>query len=286
MYNIVVSGASSGIGAAIALDLCRNGHKVIVCARRLQRLKELFSAEHKALIVQCDVSDIDSVRGLADFSREHFDSVDVLINCAGIIGAVGPFYTTCPNAWMEAFRVNVFGTYAVSHAMVPMLRNSEHHPRIINFSGGGAFNPFPNMSAYAASKAAIIRLTENQAVELADIGICVNAVAPGFVNTDIHDQVLIAGVDNIGRGYYDEIIRKKADGSAVDISIPVACVNFLLSDAAIGLTGKTLSASFDPWAEPMFSSLIQEINKSDVYTMRRINVRNLSSSDKLKILDR
>jgi len=145
----------------------------------------------------------------------------------------------------------------------------------VNVSGGGAFAPFPNYSAYAVSKAAVVRLTETLAVELAPQGIAVNAIAPGFVATEIHDATLREGVERAGQEHFEQTQRLLRQG-AVPIERVVACLQFLLSDRAEGLTGKTISASFDPWGTPTFTAWIPQMNQSELYTLRRINLGHLA----------
>jgi 3-oxoacyl-[acyl-carrier protein] reductase len=151
--------------------------------------------------------------------------------------------------------------------VLPLLEGSSM-PRIVNLAGGGAFNPFPNYSAYACSKAGVVRLTECLAQELAGRGICINALAPGFVATPIHVATLKAGPERAGREQYD--VTMKGLESGLSAQTAIECVRFLLSASAAGLTGKTLSANFDPWREPYFSSQIAEINRSDLLTLRRV----------------
>jgi len=102
----------------------------------------------------------------------------------------------------------------------------------------------------------------------------VNAVAPGMVATDIHKATLEAGPEKAGTEHYERT-RTAMTVGAVSMEVPVACVRFLLSRAADGLTGKTISASFDPWRKPAFGAHVAEIVQSEVYTMRRINPAHL-----------
>ena len=122
------------------------------------------------------------------------------------------------------------------------------------------------------------------AVEFKDRNIAVNALAPGFVNTEIHAATLAAGPDKAGQEFFEMTKRKAADG-AVPMEVPVACVRYLLSAAADGLTGKTLSASFDPWGTPAFDANIDALNQSDLYTMQRINFPHLPDDPLVPILE-
>lgn len=201
--------------------------------------------------------------------------VDALINGAGAFGAIGRFEATDSEQWFHTIRVNLFGAYLMTKHLLPALTRSGD-PRVVNFSGGGAFGTFPHYSAYAVSKSAVVRLTECLAVELADRRISVNAVAPGFVATAIHDATIAAGPDAAGQTHYERTQALMREG-AVPLELATECVLFLVSPEAHGLTGKTISASFDPWRQPVFSESIPEINASDLYTMRRVNPEHLAA---------
>lgn len=271
--NVIVTGASSGIGEALAKALARDGHTLYICARRGDQL-ERVAAGHPLVHAQvCDVADERQVQDFVAWVKDHTPYVDAVVNCAGWFGAIGPLPTTDSEEWFTVVRVNVFGTYLMTKYALPLLGGSER-PRIVNFAGGGAFGAFKNYSAYAASKAAIVRLTECLAAELADDGIAVNAIAPGFVATEFHRATLAAGPEKAGELHFH---RTKAilDGRGVPIDVPVDCVRFLLSDDANGLTGKTISANFDPWRSGAFRRYVREITESELYTMRRVNIVNL-----------
>ena len=265
--HVITSGASSGIGLALARDLAACGHRLYVCARRADALEEL-AAEYPSIAVRaCDVSDEGQVVQFMDWMREQTTYADALVNCAGVLSPIGEIARTDTEEWWATLRVNLFGTYVMIKHALPLLEGSSM-PRIVNLAGGGAFNPFRNYSAYACSKTAVVRLTECLAQELAERGICVNALAPGFVATPIHRATLEAGPERAGQEQYDVTVKGLESGISAQTAIE--CVRFLLSASATGLTGKTLSANFDPWREPYFSSQIAEINRSDLLTLRRV----------------
>ena len=278
--NIVLTGGGSGIGAAIARILGKDGHKVIICGRRENKLKKTAKSSTNILYKKCDVSNENNVLDFLNFVKSKFNYVDVLINCAGIFGEVNRFDKTDSKLWKKTFEINTFGTYLSTKHFLKLISKS-NKKKIINFSGGGAFSPFPNYSAYAVSKAAVVRFSENLATELKDLGITVNCVAPGFVATALHEATLKAGKEKAGK-HYDVTIEKLKKGS-VPIDTPVNCVKFLISDESNDLTGKTISANFDSWNSDTFKKAIKELNSSDLYALRRVNLVNLDPDDSLRV---
>ena len=126
------------------------------------------------------------------------------------------------------------------------------------FSGGGATGPFPRYDAYAASKAAVVRLAENLAAELVSDRVRVNAVAPGFVVTDMHQTTLAAGAEQVGGAYFDRTARAVASGEGDSPELAASLVSFLMSDDSSGISGKLLSARWDPWNDADISASSRE----------------------------
>jgi len=271
--SIVITGGGSGIGRALARGLARDGHRIIICGRREDKLAETAGDEDNIQWYGCDVSKEESVGAFKKFVSEKFDELEVLINNAGGFGGIGPFYQVDPDSWRSAFESNTFGPFLVTRAMLDLLRKGKEK-KIINLAGGGAFNPMSHYSAYAVSKAGIVRLSENMAVELADEGFMVNCLAPGFVSTEMHQDTLAAGADLAGEQYSQTRRRYIEDDPALGRALD--CVRFLLSPEVSGLSGKTISAGFDPWDIEGFFSLVPAITDSDLYTGRRINIDNLA----------
>jgi|GEM_PF-380453 len=271
--RVVVTGGSSGIGAEIVKALASDGHEVYTCARRRDRLDAVTGGDTIAHGFVCDVGDEAQVKAFVAWVLEQTETVDVLVNCAGAFGSIGPLDLTESDAWFDTIRVNLFGTYAVTKHLLPALARSSD-PRIVNVSGGGAFSPFPNYSAYACSKAAIVRLTECLAAELAPRGIMVNALAPGFIPTEAHEKTLEAGPELAGSLHFRRTRAVLAEGGA-PLTAVVECLEALISPRARGLTGKTISANFDPWRTEAFFERLADITRSDLYTMRRVNIVNL-----------
>ena len=271
--RVVVTGGSSGIGAEIVKALAKDGHQVYTCARRRDRLDAVTEGDTIARSFVCDVGDEAQVRAFAAWIAKQTATIDVLINCAGAFGAIGPVAETDSAAWFDTIRVNLFGTYLVTRQLLPSLTTSPD-PRIVNISGGGAFSPFPNYSAYACSKAAIVRLTECLAAELAPRGIMVNALAPGFIPTEAHEKTLEAGAERAGALHFKRTQAVLAEGGASLVAV-VECLKAMISPRAHGLTGKTISANFDPWRTDAFFERLADITRSDLWTMRRVNIVNL-----------
>ena len=267
--RILIAGASAGIGAALVRALAARGDTVFACARRVDALRGITEGDTVARSRACDVGDESQVRALVGWVAAEVPALDAVIFCAGAFGAIGPVEKTDSDAWWSTLRDNVFGAYLLIKHALPLLERGDHS-RIITFSGGGAFGTFPRYSAYATSKAALVRLTECLAEELKGRGIAVNAVAPGMVATEIHEATLRAGPDQAGREHFERTEAAMAQGG-VPMEVPVACVEFLLSPEADGLTGKTIAAGFDPWRSERFRAHLDEITRSEVYTMRRIN---------------
>jgi NAD(P)-dependent dehydrogenase (short-subunit alcohol dehydrogenase family) len=264
--SIVITGASSGIGAALTRALATDGHELFVCARRTDRLAQVVEGYRSVFHAGCDVGQELEVGSFFRQVGERTNSLDVLIHCAAILGPIGVFDEVNSDQWMAAVRTNLFGAYLVAKNAVPLMQ-VERRPRIILLSGGGAFDPMPRVSAYGVSKAAIVRLVETLAVELAPRNIAVNAVAPGFVATEIHQATLAAGRERAGE-QYDKTVRLVSEWDD-SMDVPIDCVRYMISEAASRLTGKTISARYDPWGEPEFDQRIDQLMASPLYTTQR-----------------
>ena len=148
---------------------------------------------------------------------------------------------------------------------------------VINMSGGGALTAFPHFSAYGASKAAVVRLTETIAEEVKEYNIRINAIAPGAVNTRLLDEALTAG-EACGKEVLDKFKKQKATGGTpVEKAAELAI--FLASDESKGVSGKVISAVWDDWGK--IPLRIKDFQGSSLYTMRRIDEKNFKSVNQL-----
>ena len=134
-------------------------------------------------------------------------------------------------------------------------------------SGGGATGPLPGISAYAASKAAIVRFTETLALEMREWNIDVNAIAPGALMTRLTDQLIAAGSERVGAALHARMVKLKHDGGT-PLSLGAALCGYLAGPESDGLTGRLIAAPWDPW--PFSGEQRREIAESDIYTLRRI----------------
>ena len=204
---------------------------------------------------------------------KNFKKIDVIINCAGIYGEIGRFDKINFKLWKRTIEVNLFGTALICKYFIDLLLKSKTK-KIINFSGGGAFNSFPNFSAYACSKAAVVRFTENLAEEFKRYGVTINCIAPGFNATAMQNDVIKAGKSKVGKNFYHFVKKeiKKNRGQLIDI--PIKCVNFLINNNIKKISGRTISANFDDWSSSTFKKIINNKKNSELFYLRRINLEN------------
>ncbi len=181
----MVTGASRGIGAAIARSLAEAGAAVVLAARSEAEIEslaaELAAAGHQAWPVPCDVTDPAQVARLAEQSAELLGHVDVLVNNAGI-AASAPLKRIRLEDWNRIFAVNVTATFLCTQAFVPGMVERKWG-RVVNVASIAGLSGAAYISAYAASKHAVIGFTRCVAAEVAPAGVTVNAVCPGYVET-------------------------------------------------------------------------------------------------------
>jgi NAD(P)-dependent dehydrogenase (short-subunit alcohol dehydrogenase family) len=269
----IVTGGSHGLGLEIARAYLASGARVLVCARdaaALDRarteLESLAPDPTSVATATVDVSEPEAVEGLVGYALERFSRIHVLVNNAGIYGPKGPTEDVAWDEWERAVRVNLFGSVLCSRAVLPHFR-ANGYGKIIQLSGGGATSPLPRLSAYAASKAAVVRFAETLAEELRGTGIDVNAIAPGALNTRLLDEVLEAGPERVGDSFYERALEQRSSGGTpLDLAARLAV--FLASGHSDGITGKLISAPWDQWAE--LPSHADDLRSTDVYTLRRI----------------
>ena len=271
--TIAIAGGSLGIGFAIAKRCVEEGAQVILGARTEADLEravtelDAIAGENHQYVV--DVSQIDQVEKFASFCKPF--GLSGLVNCAALLGPIGKTSEINLSLFAQTVQINFLGTVNTCVTFAKIMKGTVRK-KIVNLSGGGAVAPFLNFSAYASSKAAVVRFSENFAREHAD-EIDLNFIAPGFIKTRIHEETLKSSPDTVGRQYYERTIREiEAGGTSIDFTTELAV--FLLSDQSNGITGKLISAPFDAWRTAEFQERLRQ--DADLASLRRIDDKQFS----------
>jgi NAD(P)-dependent dehydrogenase (short-subunit alcohol dehydrogenase family) len=271
-HNALITGGSQGLGKAIAEQFLREGANVALCARNE---KELFATRdelaekfpgQKVIARACDVSDEKQVNELVAFALGRLVTLQAVVLNAGIYGPMGPTETVSLDEWRRAMDINLYGVLLPCRAIIPHFKRI-HRGKIVVLSGGGATNPLPNISSYAASKAAVVRLMETLAEELKAFHVDVNAIAPGALATRLVDEVLAAGPEKVGAAFFEKNKMWKEKGAG-PLELGASLAVYLASPESDGITGKLLSAQWDPWKD--LQQHREDLAKSDIYCLRRI----------------
>lgn len=263
-----------GIGLACAEELISAGARVVLCARgsgALAEAKSRLSAVPGAVVeaVTADVTSESSLRRVFDVAEDLGGALQV-VHAAAVLAAIGPVTEVDPAAWFETIRINLFGTFLTVRLGCQRMIAAGGGGAIVCFSGGGASGPFPNYTAYAASKVGVVRLVETLAQEVAPHRIRVNCVAPGFVSTHMHDATLQAGA-GAGAAYLRRTEEELRSGG-VPPARAASTVRFLLSEDSAPITGKLVAAVHDDWAN--WPGHADQIAQSDLFTLRRVVPRD------------
>jgi NAD(P)-dependent dehydrogenase (short-subunit alcohol dehydrogenase family) len=272
--KILITGSNQGFGLAVARAFIAEGADVAICARdenRLNRsLEELFvlsKGESRILAYKADVSKLEDVQHLFKYVIHEFGGLDVLLCNAGVYGPKGPFEEVDWSEWARTQEININGTVLPCREVLPIFKKKQRG-KIIILSGGGATKPMPFLSAYAASKAAVVRFAETLAEEVKNYHIEVNSIAPGALNTRLLDEVLNAGPERVGNQFYEQMLKVKKEGGT-PLEVGAALCVFLASAESDGISGKLISAVWDPWRDKGFQDRLREVQ--DFATLRRID---------------
>jgi 3-oxoacyl-[acyl-carrier protein] reductase len=275
--SAIITGANRGLGFEIARAFVVAGASVMLCARDADQLeiagRVLQGLARDGQVVgwqPADVTDQLQIEALVKRSIHELGGLHILVNNAGVYGPFGPIEEANWEEWVHAVEINLFGSVIPIRAVLPHFKG-QRHGKIIQLSGGGAAKPLPRISAYAASKAAIVRFAETIAVECKDLGIDINSIAPGALNTRMLDDVLAAGAEKVGEQFYAAAINQKQQGGA-PLTRGAELTVFLASRASDGITGRLIAALWDKWAD--WPDHLGELKDSDVYTLRRITGRD------------
>ena len=259
----LVTGAGRGIGRATARALAAAGANVAVLSRSADQVAEtaalITGAGGHALVLAADVTDRAAVHASVQAVLARFGRIDLLVNSAGANTVFGPAWEVDPEAWWADVRVNLLGPFLCSAAVLPTMV-ARRRGRIVNIASGTAGRAFPNNSAYSASKAALVRLTDCQAAEAAPHGVSVFALGPGTVRS-----AMSLGLERsaAGRRWLGDVIGAMR---FVPAEVPAAAVVLLASGQADELSGCWLDAADDIRGIALRAS---DVRAQDLFQLRR-----------------
>jgi 2-dehydro-3-deoxy-L-rhamnonate dehydrogenase (NAD+) len=191
----VVTGGAQGFGKAMVERFVQSGAKVAIWDRDIAFAeKTAKSLGDNVMAIACDVGDPGSVAKARERTLERFGRIDILINNAGIAGAIAKTWETDVDDWRQVMRINLDGPFICSRAVVPLMIE-QNYGRIVNIASIAGKEGNPNAAHYSASKAGVIALTKSLGKELASYDIAVNAVTPAAAKTAIFDQITQAHID-------------------------------------------------------------------------------------------
>jgi NAD(P)-dependent dehydrogenase (short-subunit alcohol dehydrogenase family) len=231
----IVTGAAAGIGEAIARRLAKAGAAVAVADLNLAGAAAIASSiGGDAFPIQLDISRSASVNAAVAEVIARRGRIDILVNNAGIAGKAAPIWEQTDEDWQTVVAVNLLGAVYCTRAVIPHMR-SRKYGRIVNVASIAGKEGNPNMSPYSATKAAVIGLTKSVGKEVATEGICVNAVAPAVIRTQILDQLTEQQVE-----YMTQRIPMHRTGTTEEVA---AVIHFLASPDCSFVTGQCYDAS-------------------------------------------
>jgi NAD(P)-dependent dehydrogenase (short-subunit alcohol dehydrogenase family) len=263
--RVLVTGAGRGIGKRLAIGFSQAGAKVGLLARTEVELDlaklEIEQAAGVALKIRGDVRQPDEMASAVERMRSVFGGLDVLIAAAGVPGPIGPLLSAKPKSWNETIETNLIGVVNACRAALPPMVE-KRSGKIILIAGNGAAAARPNFSAYAASKAAVVRFAECLAGEVRDHNVQVNTIVPGGAYTSMTDEILHAGEDRAGAKEVQEAEEVRITGGiAPERQIQLAL--FLASERSNHISGKLIYVT-DDWKR-----FENENMKPEAYTLRR-----------------
>lgn len=263
--GVLVTGAGRGIGKRLAIGFAGAGNRVGLLARSKAELDlahlEIEHAGGNALRIRADVTDFEQVSAAVDRMRVHYGEVQVLICAAAVPGAVGPFVEQSPKVWVETVHTNLLGVMHACRAVLPHMVE-RRSGKIVVLSGAGSTAARPNLSAYAACKAAVVRLVETVAEEVRDHNIQINCMEPGATYTHMTDEILRAG-ERAGWKETEEAMEvRRTGGVAPEKQIQLAL--FLASEESNHISGKLIHVN-DDWKKLKTGNI-----HSEIYTLRRV----------------
>lgn len=267
----IITGGSRGIGKAIAERFAQEGCNLMLASRTkselestVESLKRQFSVNVSSY--QTDIGNEDEVKKMVQRTISDYGKIDILVNNAAIIGPMGEITDISGKEFFDTLKNNIGGTIFCTKAVVPYMKSSKYGS-IINLSGGGGLSPLPYYDAYSASKAAIVRLTENFSIELKKHNINITAISPGAINTKMFEDQLETDKKSIGEKNWQDLQNRVSTGGDSIEKAPELAL-FIASQNRKELNGRVISAIWDNWEN--ISIQKDKIIDTDIFQMRRI----------------
>lgn len=241
----VVTGGGRGIGAAAARTLAEAGAAVVVAARTREEVEavaaDLRERGHEAAAAVCDVTDEASVEALAETAAERLGPVDLLVTSAGVAFSA-PIAKTTVDRWDRIFAVNARGAFLCTRAFLPGMME-RRRGRVVHVASVAGLTGGRYIAAYAASKHAVVGLVRSAADEAAASGVTVNAVCPGYVDTDMTKESVARIMEKTGRDEaeaLETILATTPQRRLIDPAEVAAAVAWLCGEEARGINGQTI----------------------------------------------
>lgn len=237
---VIITGASSGIGAETALHFAKEQASLVLCGRNIKNLQKVIDAcvqngSPKVVPVIGDVTDEENLRNIINTTITNFNKLDVLVNNAGVLEA-GSIETTSLEQYDNMMNINVRSVFYLTSLAIPHLLETKGN--IVNVSSVAGLRGFPNILTYCTSKAAVDQFTKCCALELAPKGVRVNAINPGTIVTDLHKR---SGFDDDRYNKYVEYSKQTHAMGRVGLVHEVAtAILFVASESASFITGSCI----------------------------------------------
>lgn len=272
--TVLITGAGRGIGKRLALGFARAKAKVGLLARTKAELDladlEIEHAGGVSLRLRADVRDYVQVASAVERVRSEYGEIHALICAAGVQGPIGAMAECSAKEWAEVVQVNLVGAMHACRAVLPAMIE-RRHGKIILLAGDGAQEPRPNFSAYAASKAALVRFAETLAEEVREANVQVNCMDPGATYTSMTDEIVRAGEAAGWREVQAATEVRSNGGTAPDKQLQLAM--FLASDRSNHISGRLISVE-DDWKKLESANL-----QPNLFTLRRVTKNAASPAD-------
>lgn len=241
--HALVTGAGTGIGAEITRHLHAAGHRVTLVGRRPEPLQQLADAlGDNSQVVSADVTDPDNLKNAFAKAEAGFNGIEILVNCAGM-APTAPFHRIAFDDWQRTMDVNVNGVFHCTQLALAGMRQAGWG-RIVNIASVASLRGFPYVAGYCASKHAVLGMTRALALEVATQGITVNAVCPGYVDTDIVRDAIAGIVAKTGRTEAEAMqhfTESNPQERLIEAAEVATAVSWLCSDGAASVTGQAIA---------------------------------------------